>query len=65
MMRITYDPKNPVHYEEKFKPGDKVRSLQTTTFTDGGKHLKDQIIEVTEQTKAYFNVCHEYYEKVS
>lgn len=62
MIKITYDPENPVVYPNKFKPGDTAKCLEYITFLDGTEHRLGEYILVTEETEAYFNVCHESYD---
>jgi hypothetical protein len=49
-----------------FQVGQKVRSLKHVEFTgeDISPHKEGEILEVTEDTTAYFNVMHEDYELV-
>lgn len=49
--------------QNKFKPNDIAIALTDTQFTDDTKHTKGEEILVTEQTEAYFNVCHKNYDK--
>jgi hypothetical protein len=64
-MNLSFSNPGSVKYEDIFKPGDKVRCLNYTKFTDGTEHFVGQIITVKEDTKHYYNVMSKYYEKVS
>lgn len=51
-------------YPDKFKAGDTAVSSIRINFIDGTKHIIGQRIVVTEATKAFYNVWHDYYEKL-
>jgi hypothetical protein len=50
-------------YPNKFIAGDVAISTIDVNFCDGTKHKIGQRIVVTEKTKSYYNVWHNYYEK--
>lgn len=47
-----------------FIPGDKVECLRNVYFIDDTFHLKGDILEVTEETEAYYNVMRKDYKLV-
>jgi hypothetical protein len=55
----THKASNP----PKFQAGDTAVALVSVEFTDGTKHEVSQEFVVTEETCAYYNVCHVNYDK--
>lgn len=63
MLTITRtDP--PIKYPNKFKAGDKARSLFYVKFIDGTVHRKGDVVEVKPGCESYYNVMHNNYEKI-
>jgi hypothetical protein len=52
-------------YPNKFYLGDIAIAKTNVDFCDGTSHKVGQKIVVTEETKHYYNVCHEQYDKVN
>lgn len=51
-------------YPDKFHPGDFAVSKLLVRFSDGDVHnIGDQIL-ITKENVAYYNVCHEHYDKL-
>lgn len=64
MSYIKFENPGSTRYEDRFYPGDKVRSLQNVDFVDGEQHRVGQILDVKKDNCSYYNVMYRYYEKV-
>lgn len=62
MISITQGPEKVI-YPNKFQPGDIAISKKLIRFPNGKFHDVGQRITVSKETEAYFNVCHEDYDK--
>ena len=60
MMKVT---EGPVQYPDKFKVGDIAIAKKYVKFMYGEEHRVGQEIVVTEDNKAYYNVCYKDYDK--
>lgn len=60
---ITFRQSQPP-YPTKFQAGDVAISKVDVDFCNGEQHKAGDRIDITEENVAYYNVWHNYYDKV-
>lgn len=63
-MFISINNPGSTVYPNKFQPGDKAKCCRFVHFCDETEHLVGKVYSVTQYNVSYYNVFHNYYEKL-